>query len=90
MDYDECGAVIGMNGKGNWSSWRKPAKVLLCLPQIPHDLTWAQTQAAAVGSQQLSVWAVAWLLLNRNIFCEFEVLILVSEEYGVMGFDTVV
>jgi hypothetical protein len=25
----------------------------LCPPQIPHDLTWARTRAAAVGSQRL-------------------------------------
>jgi hypothetical protein len=28
-------------------------------PQIPHDLTWDQTRAAAVGSRRLTVWAMA-------------------------------
>jgi hypothetical protein len=52
MIDDEYGAVGGMRiGKGNRSTWRKPAPVILCQPQIPHDLTWAQTRASAVGSQ---------------------------------------
>jgi hypothetical protein len=38
-DDDECGAVGGMRiGKGNRSTWRKPAPVPLCPPQIPNDL----------------------------------------------------
>jgi hypothetical protein len=50
MIDDECGAVDGMRiGRGNWSTQRKPASVPLCPPQIPHDLTWARTRAAAVG-----------------------------------------
>jgi hypothetical protein len=37
-DDDECGAVGGMRiGRGNRS-----APVPLCLPQVPHDLTWAR------------------------------------------------
>jgi hypothetical protein len=60
IDVDECGAVGGMIiGKGNWSTRRKPAPVPLRPPQITHDLTWVQTQAAAVGSQQLSAWTMA-------------------------------
>jgi hypothetical protein len=49
-DDDERGAVGGMIGKGNRSTRRKPAPMLLCAPQIPHDTTWARTRAAAVGS----------------------------------------
>jgi hypothetical protein len=33
----------------------------LCLfvhKKIPHDLTWARTRAAAVGSQRLTAWAI--------------------------------
>jgi hypothetical protein len=46
---DECGAVDGMKlGRGNRSTRRKPAPVLFGPPQIPHDLTWARIQAAAV------------------------------------------
>jgi hypothetical protein len=50
-DDDEYGAVGGMSGRGNRSTRRKPAPVLPCPQQIPHVLTWAQTQAATVGSQ---------------------------------------
>jgi hypothetical protein len=50
-DDNECGAVCGMRiGGGNLSTWRKPAQMTLFPPQIPHDLTCARTQAAAVGS----------------------------------------
>jgi hypothetical protein len=38
------------NWHGNRSTQRKPALVPLCPPQIPHDLTWAWTRSAAVGS----------------------------------------
>jgi hypothetical protein len=34
---DEC-RVGGMSGKGKQSTRRKPAPVLLCPPQIPHEL----------------------------------------------------
>jgi hypothetical protein len=58
---DECGAVGGKRiGRGNRSTRRKPAPVPLCPPQIPHDLTWARTRAAAVGSRRLTAWAMAW------------------------------
>jgi hypothetical protein len=43
-----------------WNVQRKPASVPLCVPQIPHDLTRAQTQAVVVGNQQLTAWAVTW------------------------------
>jgi hypothetical protein len=54
-DDDECGAVGGMRiGKGNRRTGRKPAPVPLRSPQIPHDLTWARTRAAALGSRRLT------------------------------------
>jgi hypothetical protein len=43
----------------NRSTRRKPAPVPLCPPQIPYDLTWARTQAAAVGSRRLTASAMA-------------------------------
>jgi hypothetical protein len=43
----------------NRSTRRKPAPAPLCPPQIPHDLTWARTRAAAVGSRWLTAWAMA-------------------------------
>ena len=32
----------------------------LCPPQIPFDQTWDRTWATAMGSQQLTAWAMAW------------------------------
>jgi hypothetical protein len=56
-DNDVCGAVGGMRiGRGNRSTRSKPAPVP---PQIPHDLTWDRTRAAAVGSRQLNAWAMS-------------------------------
>jgi hypothetical protein len=52
MTHDEYGTVGGMIiGRGNGSTRKKPAPVLLCPPQIPHDLTWARARAAAVGTR---------------------------------------
>jgi hypothetical protein len=49
---NECGAVGGMKiGRGYRNIRRKPAPVSLCPPQIPHELTWDQTRAAAMGNQ---------------------------------------
>jgi hypothetical protein len=47
-DY-KCGALGGMR-----IVRRKPAPASLRSPQIPHDLTWDQTRAAAVGIQRLT------------------------------------
>jgi hypothetical protein len=52
-DYD-AREIGGMIGRGNRSTRRKPALVPLCPPQIPHDLNWARTLAAAVGSRRLT------------------------------------
>jgi hypothetical protein len=55
MIDDDYGAVGGMRiSTGSRSTGRKPAPVPLCPPQIPHDLTWDRTRAAAVGSQRLT------------------------------------
>jgi hypothetical protein len=55
MIDDDNGVVGGMRiGRGNRSTRRKPAPVPLCPPQIPHDLTWDRTRAAAVGSRRLT------------------------------------
>jgi hypothetical protein len=60
LDDDDYGAVGGMRiGRGNRSTRRKPAPVPLCPPQIPHNLTWDRTRAAAVGSRRLTAWAMA-------------------------------
>jgi hypothetical protein len=70
---DECGAVSAMRiGRGNLSTRRKPAPVLLCPPQIPHDLTRARTLTTAVRSRRLIVWDMTrhssiWLFLPRTL-----------------------
>jgi hypothetical protein len=56
-DYD--GEFGGMKiGRGNRSTRRKCAPAPLCLPEIPLDQTRAPTQAAVVGSQRLTAWAM--------------------------------
>jgi hypothetical protein len=68
MMDDDYGAVGGMRiGKGNRSTRIKPTPVPLCPPQIPHDLAWDRTRAAAVGSQRLAAWAMA---RSSNILSE--------------------
>jgi hypothetical protein len=39
----------------------KPVPVLLCLPQIPHELTRERTRASAVRGRRLTAWAMARL-----------------------------
>jgi hypothetical protein len=70
IDDGDCGAVGGMKiCSGNRSTRRKPAPMLLYVPQIPHDLTRAWTRAAVVGSQRLTAWCVArpGLEVNKEI-----------------------
>jgi hypothetical protein len=71
IDDDDYGAVGGMKiGRGNWSTRRKPAPVPLCPPQIPHDLTWDRIRATAVGSQQLTSWAMARPKSSVLLLCQ--------------------
>jgi hypothetical protein len=59
MIDDDCGAVGGIRiCRGNLSTGRKIAQVPLSPPQIPHDLSWARTLAAEVGSWRLTSWAM--------------------------------
>lgn len=56
---DEYGAYGGMRiGRGTRTR-RKPAPMQLCPPQIPHELIWGWTRAAAVGNRRITVWAMA-------------------------------
>jgi phage tail tape-measure protein len=67
-DYVD-GEIGGMIGKGNQSTWRKPALIPLCLPQTAHAAQ-TRTRAAVVGSQQLTALAMAWQrLLNISAAC---------------------
>jgi hypothetical protein len=55
IDDAQYRAVGGMTiGNENGTTLRKFAPVSLCPPQIPHDLTWARTRAAAVGIRRLT------------------------------------
>jgi hypothetical protein len=59
IDDGDCGAIHGMKiGRGNRSTWRKPAPAPRCPPQIPHYLTRSRTWAYVVGSQRLTVLAI--------------------------------
>jgi hypothetical protein len=51
---DEQSELGDRIGRRNQSTRRKPAPVPLCPRQIPHDLTWARTWAAAVGIRRLT------------------------------------
>jgi hypothetical protein len=55
IDDCDCGAIVGMKiGKGNRSTRRKSAPLLLCPPQIPHDQNQTRTLVDAVGKQRLN------------------------------------
>jgi hypothetical protein len=51
-DYDD-GKIGGMIGRGNRSTRRKPAPVLLCPSQTPHAAR-TRTRAGMAGSQRLT------------------------------------
>jgi hypothetical protein len=72
IDGADCGAVGGMRiGRVNRSTWSKPAPVPLCPPQNQHDLTWARTRAAAVGSRRLTAWSTGRPVTLRYIYCKY-------------------
>jgi hypothetical protein len=56
-DDDDCGTIGRMRiGRENWSTWRKPAPVPHCPPQLSHDLTQAQaTYSKCCGHLQAAV-----------------------------------
>jgi hypothetical protein len=53
MMDNECGAVVGMTDKRNRSTRTKPAPVLLCTLQLPHNLPRVRIRTAAVRVQRL-------------------------------------
>jgi hypothetical protein len=56
---DECEAVGGMRiSRGNRNTPRKPTPAPLCT-QIPRDLNWARTLAAAMENLRLTAWGLA-------------------------------
>jgi hypothetical protein len=90
MTDDECGAVGRMRiDRGNRSTRRKPAPAPHCPPQIPHDMSWARTLAATVGSRRLTAWGCI-LLLSRlsepNVLSGHGMLLRVTDKCGVPYF----
>jgi hypothetical protein len=75
IDEGDCGAIGGMRiwqGKPKYSEKTYPSATFP--PQIPHDLIWDRTLAAAMGSQRLTAWAMAWRRsdLTRNFFASVQ------------------
>jgi hypothetical protein len=60
MDDDEFEANIGMPGKRNQSTQRKPAPVALCPPQIPHDpnRAWTLLLCVSYGTFQEGTYSI--------------------------------
>jgi hypothetical protein len=58
-------------GRENRSTQRKPAPMLLCQPQIPHDLTWDRTRAAVIGIRRLIARTMAWLIIIIYFKCKW-------------------
>jgi hypothetical protein len=83
MIDDECGINGGLRiGKGNRSTRRKSAPVLLCAPQIPHDLTSNPDRrrgkpATNRTTQSASKVTVSWT--TRTSFTDRGVLLLATE-----------
>jgi hypothetical protein len=44
----------------------KTASVLLCPPQIPHELTWVRTRAAVVEAWYYGHWMISWKGYTQN------------------------
>jgi hypothetical protein len=58
-DDGYCVEIGGMKtGRGNRSTRRKPAPVLISPPQIPHVLTRARIRTAEEESKRLTAWAL--------------------------------
>jgi hypothetical protein len=53
-NVDECGAISGMNVRGNRRTRRKPVPVPHCLPEIPYESARVRTTAAAMQSRRLT------------------------------------
>jgi hypothetical protein len=73
MINDDCEVMRGMRiGKGKRSTWREPAPVPLCPPQIPHKLTRAGLRQKCVFGVgiEISLSNVLWLALPHTVFRE--------------------
>jgi hypothetical protein len=59
MDYDECRQSVEWLERDTEVLGGSLPQCRFGPPQIPHVLTWAPTQAAAMGSRRLTAWATA-------------------------------
>jgi hypothetical protein len=67
MEDDECGAVGGIFGKRNRSTWRNPNPVPFYPPKILNDLTRARTRAIPVGNLYLTTEQLELILHHGAI-----------------------
>ena len=54
----EYGLLVEWNQQGR-TKVRVRVPVLLCPPQIPHELAWDRTMASMVRGQRLTAWAMS-------------------------------
>jgi hypothetical protein len=73
IDDDDWSNRWNANWQGSRSTWRKPAPVPLCPPQILHDLTLARTRAAAVGSQLIRKLLDSVSIYFRFFICHSDI-----------------
>jgi hypothetical protein len=65
MIDDECAAVSRMRiGRGNQSTRRKPVPVMLCPPQVPHDLIRADRLSCGTAMHKFCCH-IYWLIPKR-------------------------
>jgi hypothetical protein len=74
-------------GRGNRRTWRKPAPVPLCPPQIPHYLTRARSLCGKPATNRLSYGTafLLYLLVDPEDRCDIE-----SEYYRHCNSDIIV
>jgi hypothetical protein len=72
-----------------WSTQRNPVPVSLFQPHIPHDLTWARTQATTVGNRQLTAWAIVYRpIYGSTVLMDlgrFFSLLIYTQSVGLLG-----
>jgi hypothetical protein len=60
-----CGAVCEMRiGRGNQTTWRKPAPAPLCPPQILYDLSWDRTKSCRSGKPATKI---SWIISEHSL-----------------------
>jgi hypothetical protein len=91
-DDDECGAIGGMLGKGNGSTRRKPAPVLLCPPRwprgtfYPHKLaiTSPTSGGRSVGIVRSRTQTMDFFFLDHMREFPLKLYLVISPRYNVL------